>query len=112
MSPSSGYSSHNEHSANQEDDASTEALTPFQQQILHLKRQIDIESKVKQGADNMIDQYSKEKDKKLLNEAMQMSADSKAKIEYLRMRLLKVFTDDVIHTRTDSTYFGTVKVKI
>ena len=69
-----------------------DSISPFEQQLLQLQRQLDIESKVKAGADNMIDQYASAhgKDKKLLVEAQQMSQDSKAKIEYLRMRLLKM----------------------
>ena len=60
--------------------------------MLHLEKQLDIESKVKQGADNMIAEYSSShgRDKKLLMEAQLMSADSKAKIEYLRMRIMKL----------------------
>lgn len=47
---------------------------------------------VKQGAENMIQMYSSgsSKDRKLLGEAQQMLADSKAKIEYIRMRVFKV----------------------
>ena len=69
-----------------------DSLSPFEQQVLHLEKQLDIECKVKQGADNMIAEYSSShgKDKKLLMEAQLMSADSKAKIEYLRMRLMKL----------------------
>ena len=57
-----------------------------------MQRQLDIESKVKIGADNMITEYSSNdrKDKKLLMEAQHMSQDSKAKIEYLRMRIMKL----------------------
>jgi hypothetical protein len=67
-------------------------LSAFDQRVLHLQRQLDIESKVKVGADNMIAEYSSNdrKDKKLLMEAQQMSQDSKAKIEYLRMRIMKL----------------------
>ena len=67
-------------------------MSPFEQQVLHLEKQLDIESKVKQGADNMIAEYSSShgRDKKLLMEAQLMSADSKAKIEYLRMKLMKL----------------------
>ena len=69
-----------------------ESLSPLEQQVLHLEKQLDIECKVKQGADNMIAEYSSShgRDKKLLMEAQLMSADSKAKIEYLRMRILKL----------------------
>ena len=69
-----------------------ESLSPYDQQVLHLEKQLDIECKVKQGADNMIAEYSSShgRDKKLLLEAQLMSADSKAKTEYLRMRLMKM----------------------
>ena len=69
-----------------------ESLSAFDQRVLHLQRQLDIESKVKVGADNMIAEYSSNdrKDKKLLMEAQQMSQDSKTKIEYLRMRIMKM----------------------
>ena len=69
-----------------------ESLSPLDQQVLHLEKQLDIESKVKQGADNMIAEYSSShgRDKKLLMEAQLMSTDSKAKIEYLRMRIMKL----------------------
>lgn len=78
--------------AYQRGDDEPESLTPFDQQVMHLQKQLDIECKVKQGADNMIAKYSSApaRDKKLLLEVQQMSADSKAKIEYLRMRLKKL----------------------
>ncbi|KAK7073571.1 Serine/threonine-protein kinase N2, partial [Halocaridina rubra] len=46
---------------------------------------------VKAGAENMILMYSAGpmRDKKLLAEAQQMLADSKAKIDYIRMRKIK-----------------------
>lgn len=49
--------------------------------------------KVKNGAENMIQSISSGhhgRDKKLLAEAQQMLADSKAKIEFLRLRIIKV----------------------
>lgn len=49
--------------------------------------------KVKNGAENMIQSISGAhhgRDKKLLAEAQQMLADSKAKIEFLKLRILKV----------------------
>uniref|UniRef100_A0A8C6UKW4 protein kinase C n=1 Tax=Neogobius melanostomus TaxID=47308 RepID=A0A8C6UKW4_9GOBI len=56
-----------------------------------LKKQIDIELKVKQGAENMIHMYSNgsSKDRKLLATAQQMLQDSKMKIEFIRMQILK-----------------------
>ena len=69
-----------------------DSLSPYDQQVIHLEKQLDIECKVRQGADNMIAEYSSShgRDKKLLMEAQLMSSDSKAKIEYLRMRLMKL----------------------
>lgn len=57
------------------------------QRLLSLERQLEIEQKVKAGAENMIQMYSTGpmRDKKLLAEAQQMLADSKAKIEYIKM---------------------------
>ncbi|XP_065224040.1 serine/threonine-protein kinase N isoform X3 [Planococcus citri] len=60
--------------------------------ILSLEKQLNIELKVKQGAENMIQSLtsSHSRDKKILAaEAQQMLADSKAKIEFLRMRIMK-----------------------
>ncbi len=75
-----------------DDSVEPDSLSPYEQQVLHLERQLDIESKVKQGTENMIAKYStgQHKDKKLHMEAQQMAIDSKAKIEYLRMRLMKI----------------------
>lgn len=59
--------------------------------LLSLEKQLNIELKVKQGAENMIQSLtSGHKDKKLLQEAQQMLDDSRAKIEFLRMRIMKV----------------------
>ena len=66
-----------------------ESLSMAEQRLFHLQRQLDIEMKVKQGAENMLTQYSSTKDKKLLVEAEELLQDSKAKIEYLKMKILK-----------------------
>ena len=59
--------------------------------LMSLEKQLNIELKVKQGAENMIQSLtSGHRDKKLLQEAQQMLADSRAKIEFLRMRIRKV----------------------
>ncbi|XP_008560530.1 serine/threonine-protein kinase N isoform X2 [Microplitis demolitor] len=59
--------------------------------LLSLEKQLNIELKVKQGAENMIQSLtSGHKDKKLLQEAQQMLDDSRAKIEFLKMRIMKV----------------------
>ncbi|XP_076546393.1 serine/threonine-protein kinase N isoform X3 [Osmia lignaria lignaria] len=58
--------------------------------LLSLEKQLNIELKVKQGAENMIQSLTNGRDKKLLQEAQQMLDDSRAKIEFLRMRIMKV----------------------
>ncbi|XP_043474698.1 serine/threonine-protein kinase N isoform X4 [Leptopilina heterotoma] len=59
--------------------------------LLSLEKQLNIETKVKQGAENMIQSLtSGHRDKKLLQEAQQMLDDSRAKIEFLRMRIMKL----------------------
>ncbi|XP_074895175.1 serine/threonine-protein kinase N2 isoform X5 [Buteo buteo] len=59
--------------------------------LMALKKQLDIELKVKQGAENMIQMYSNgsSKDRKLLATAQQMLQDSKTKIEVIRMQILQ-----------------------
>uniref|UniRef100_T1J1B0 protein kinase C n=1 Tax=Strigamia maritima TaxID=126957 RepID=T1J1B0_STRMM len=66
-------------------------LSAVDQRKQALEKQLNIELKVKQGAENMILMYNggSSKDRKLLAEAQQMLADSKAKIEYIRMRINK-----------------------
>uniref|UniRef100_A0A3Q2CKZ0 protein kinase C n=1 Tax=Cyprinodon variegatus TaxID=28743 RepID=A0A3Q2CKZ0_CYPVA len=62
-----------------------------QHRIAALERQLNIELKVKQGAENMIPIYSSggTKDKKLLQSAQQMLQDSKTKIDIIRMQIRK-----------------------
>uniref|UniRef100_A0A3B4EVZ4 protein kinase C n=1 Tax=Pundamilia nyererei TaxID=303518 RepID=A0A3B4EVZ4_9CICH len=62
-----------------------------QRRIAALERQLNIELKVKQGAENMIPIYSSggTKDKKLLQTAQQMLQDSKTKIDIIRMQIRK-----------------------
>uniref|UniRef100_A0A673HAM8 protein kinase C n=1 Tax=Sinocyclocheilus rhinocerous TaxID=307959 RepID=A0A673HAM8_9TELE len=57
-----------------------------------LKKQLTMELKVKQGAENIIQTYanSSVKDRKMLSRAQQMLQDSKTKIELLRMQIVKV----------------------
>lgn len=67
--------------------------TPNDKLLISLEKQLNIEMKVKNGAENMIQSISGAhhgRDKKLLAEAQQMLADSKAKIEFLKLRILKV----------------------
>merc|ERR1711973_356313 len=78
-----------------------ESLSAAEQRLFHLQRQLDIEMKVKQGAENMLNQYSSTKDKKLLVEAEELLQDSKAKIEYLKMKILK--TKQTNHSNSGDT---------
>ncbi|XP_021947882.1 serine/threonine-protein kinase N isoform X4 [Folsomia candida] len=71
-------------------------LSSFDERISSLEKQLNIELKVKQGAENMI-QISSGRDKKLLENAQQMLQDSKAKIDYLKMRIAKTK-----HNRSDN----------
>ncbi|KAJ8002019.1 hypothetical protein DPEC_G00175460 [Dallia pectoralis] len=59
--------------------------------ISALERQLNIELKVKQGAENMIPIYANgsTKDKKMLQTAQQMLQDSKTKIDIIRMQIRK-----------------------
>ncbi|XP_017541111.2 serine/threonine-protein kinase N2 isoform X1 [Pygocentrus nattereri] len=69
-----------------------------------LKKQNDIELKVKQGAENMIQMYSNGsyKDRKLLAMAQQMLQDSKTKIEFIRMQILKASqTNEMTYDNND-----------
>ncbi|XP_068770776.1 serine/threonine-protein kinase N3 isoform X2 [Struthio camelus] len=65
---------------------------PVARKIEALKRQLHVEMKVKQGAENMIQLYSNatSKERKLLATAQQMLQDSKTKIEIIRMHIVKV----------------------
>ncbi|XP_050325852.1 serine/threonine-protein kinase N isoform X7 [Bactrocera neohumeralis] len=70
-----------------------EQLSTNDKMLISLEKQLNIEMKVKNGAENMIQSLASGhhgRDKKLLAEAQQMLADSKAKIEFLRLRILKV----------------------
>ncbi|KAJ8378532.1 hypothetical protein AAFF_G00239150 [Aldrovandia affinis] len=62
-----------------------------QDRITALERQLNIEVKVKQGAENMIPIYANgsTKDKKMLQTAQQMLQDSKTKIDIIRMQIRK-----------------------
>ncbi|XP_012946173.1 serine/threonine-protein kinase N2 [Aplysia californica] len=65
------------------------------QRLRSLQKQMDIELKVKNGAENMIQMYSSGsfRDKKMLAEAQQMLIDAKTKIEIIRMQMLKTSQD-------------------
>uniref|UniRef100_A0A7N6FFK2 protein kinase C n=1 Tax=Anabas testudineus TaxID=64144 RepID=A0A7N6FFK2_ANATE len=63
-----------------------------------LKKQLTMETKVKQGAENMIQTYtnSSVKDRKMMSVAQQMLQDSRTKIELLRMQIIKVTQNSAI----------------
>ncbi|XP_046577454.1 serine/threonine-protein kinase N2-like isoform X1 [Haliotis rubra] len=64
------------------------------QRLTYLQKQLNIELKVKQGAENMLTMYSQgSRDKKLLAEAQQMLEDAKVKTEFIRMQILKLSQD-------------------
>uniref|UniRef100_A0A8C9VU19 protein kinase C n=1 Tax=Scleropages formosus TaxID=113540 RepID=A0A8C9VU19_SCLFO len=71
-----------------------------QDRIAALERQLNIELKVKQGAENMIPIYANgpTKDKKLLQTAQQMLQDSKTKIDIIRMQIRKAVQASEQHT--------------
>uniref|UniRef100_A0A8C5R169 protein kinase C n=1 Tax=Leptobrachium leishanense TaxID=445787 RepID=A0A8C5R169_9ANUR len=66
--------------------------TLWQRRVEALKRQLHIENKVKQGAENIIQMFSNgtSKDRKLLSTAQQMLQDSRIKTELLRMQIVKL----------------------
>ncbi|XP_062621740.1 serine/threonine-protein kinase N2-like [Saccostrea cucullata] len=70
-------------------------MDPVSQRLTSLEKQYEIENKVKQGAENMINMYSSGnfRDKKMLAEAQQMLSDAKTKMEIIRMQMLKVTQD-------------------
>lgn len=86
-----------------EDDSGTDMTMPGSppaqrknmttQSLETLDKQLNIELKVKAGAENMMRMYSNaksSKDRKLLSEAQQMYSDSKTKVEVLRMRIMRM----------------------
>ncbi|XP_037548092.1 serine/threonine-protein kinase N2 [Nematolebias whitei] len=69
-----------------------EVMSPLAQRVRTLKKQLTMETKVKQGAENMIQTYTNGsvKDRKMLAAAQQMLQDSRTKMELLRMQIIKV----------------------
>ena len=62
-------------------------VTLHEQRIKALNRQLEIEMKIKVGAENMIQSFSQgpKKDKKLCDDAQAMLKDAKLKIEYIKI---------------------------
>uniref|UniRef100_A0AAX7SRE9 protein kinase C n=1 Tax=Astatotilapia calliptera TaxID=8154 RepID=A0AAX7SRE9_ASTCA len=73
-------------------DSWEEVTSPLDSRVRTLKKQLTMETKVKQGAENMIQTYTNGsfKDRKMLSAAQQMLRDSRTKIELLRMQIVKV----------------------
>uniref|UniRef100_A0A8C1MKR4 protein kinase C n=1 Tax=Cyprinus carpio TaxID=7962 RepID=A0A8C1MKR4_CYPCA len=73
-------------------DCPCKITSPLGSRVHTLKKQLTMELKVKQGAENIIQTYanSSVKDRKMLSTAQQMLQDSKTKIELLRMQIVKV----------------------
>ncbi|NXG48401.1 PKN2 kinase, partial [Psilopogon haemacephalus] len=63
---------------------------PMARRVEALKKQLHIEMKVKQGAENVIQMYSTSKERKLLAAAQQVLQDSKTKMEIIRMHIGRV----------------------
>uniref|UniRef100_A0A452S7G4 REM-1 domain-containing protein n=1 Tax=Ursus americanus TaxID=9643 RepID=A0A452S7G4_URSAM len=88
--------------------------------LMALQKQLDIELKVKQGAENMIQMYSNgsSKDRKLHGTAQQLLQDSKTKIEVIRMQILQAVqtnelafdNGDGIEINCHSYYYGMHRV--
>lgn len=77
-----------------------------------LEKQLTIEMKVKNGTENMIQSISQNyqsRDKKLLAEAYTMLDDSKAKIEFLKLKILKVKQN---HQVSDNNNNKKAKLKV
>lgn len=69
-----------------------------------MNRQLEIELKIKDGAENMLQLFSNgpKKDKKLCDEAQAMLKDAKLKIEYIKMQLNKTSNQqEAIHRGGD-----------
>ena len=61
-----------------------------------MEKQLAVEQRVKEGAESMIRTITKAKtkqDRALLSKAQQMLADSRQKVEVLKMRILKLRSD-------------------
>ena len=72
---------------------------PQEERIKALDRQLNIELKVKAGAENMIETCQKSKsDRRMLANATQMLEDSRRKIELIQMQLLRFENQNLDHS--------------
>uniref|UniRef100_A0A8B9LTM7 protein kinase C n=1 Tax=Astyanax mexicanus TaxID=7994 RepID=A0A8B9LTM7_ASTMX len=67
-----------------------DSTSPLANRIRTLRKQLTMELKVKQGAENIMQTYASRSDRKMLSTAQQMLQDSRTKIELLRMQIVKV----------------------
>ncbi len=120
------HSNQNNTSSNNghENDDNPVRLTPHEQRLKALNRQLEIEMKIKVGAENMLQSFSQglvKKDKKLCEDAQAMLKDAKLKIEYIRMNLNKLNnqvdpayghrnTGDTICKCLEWSFISTIKV--
>ena len=77
-----------------------------EQRVRVLNRQLEIETKIKAGAENMLQSFSQglKRDKKLHEDAQAMLKDAKLKIEYIKMQLNKV--NNQFNESMSSTMYG------
>jgi hypothetical protein len=78
----------------------------YEQRKLALTRQLEIEIKIKSGAENMLQTFSQgpKKDKKLCDDANSMLKDAKLKIEYIKMQLNKI--NNLINEGNTTSLYG------
>ena len=74
--------------------ASIDSVSSPNTRIIALEKQLDIETKVREGAENMLEMYSKNKNKKFAKEAKTMLEYSEAKIDYIKMMIDKIQEND------------------
>uniref|UniRef100_A0A8D0BCN0 protein kinase C n=1 Tax=Salvator merianae TaxID=96440 RepID=A0A8D0BCN0_SALMN len=92
--------------------------TATKSRIAGLEKQLNIELKVKQGAENMIQMYANAaaKDRKLLQTAQQMLQDSKTKINIIRMQIRKAVQADEVQLNMEdgqgNTDLSSVELRI
>ncbi|CAF1038211.1 unnamed protein product [Adineta steineri] len=86
----------NEHSSNTISSNSGNEQNPIHQRITALKKQLEIETKVKAGAETLLTTYSgqrKESSRKMCDEAQILLKDAKAKVEYIRLEIKRLETE-------------------
>lgn len=79
---------------------------PIQQRIHALRKQLEIELKVKAGAETLLTTYSgqrKESSRKMCDEAQVLLKDAKAKIEYIRLEIKRLESELLIPKVTNNS---------